>query len=268
MLLHIQQFDGENVRGALEFLAGHAKRRRLLLAVPPLRGRRQSLQRRERTVAQNAEQVQVRQSGMKIARHCRAEQNDALDVRLRPLRGSASQTRQSYLQEPLHPRLLPTAACAAATGTAATKASEAATPAKSAAATKATSSSEAAASTENLGKRSQKRMLRSGVTRMINITTTIAMIPPSDMPPLGCGASPCRSSWLRVGELDSRIRRDDVRDAAGDQQQRLAVVVAAHQRDRFTLKASHLSVGQNRFESVAHFDAGAVILMAYRIRTP
>ena len=59
MLLHVQQFDSKDVSGTFEFGARHEKWGRLLLALPPLRDRRQSLQGRERTVPQHTEQIQV-----------------------------------------------------------------------------------------------------------------------------------------------------------------------------------------------------------------
>src|SRR5579864_2097418 len=88
MLLHIKQFDREDISRPLDFLARHAKRRWLLLLVPPLRHRGQSLQRLERIDAQNAKQVQVREAGMKIAGHSRSKKYDALDVRPAGLAGA------------------------------------------------------------------------------------------------------------------------------------------------------------------------------------
>jgi len=59
--------------------------------------------------------------------------------------------------------------------------------------------------------------------------------------------------------LNSGVGGNYVRDTAGDQQQGLAVIFAAHERNGFALKASHLAIGQNRFEAIAHLNAGAVI---------
>ena len=80
MPLHVEQFDGEHIHGAFQFEAGHAQWRRFFLSIPPLGGRAQGPQGFERRVPQHAEQIQVRQAGMKIAGHGRAEENDALEV--------------------------------------------------------------------------------------------------------------------------------------------------------------------------------------------
>src|SRR5579864_5626360 len=81
MLDHVEQFDGENIGGALQFVARHAERGRLFLAVPPLNGGRQRLQSRKRTVAQNTKKIEVRQAWMEVTRHGGAKQKDGLDIR-------------------------------------------------------------------------------------------------------------------------------------------------------------------------------------------
>src|SRR5271165_4030712 len=62
------------------------------------------------------------------------------------------------------------------------------------------------------------------------------------------------------GELNFRIVGDDLRNARGDQQQRLTVLLAAHQRDGFPLKGSHFPIGQDRFEPIANFNAGPMVV--------
>src|SRR5579862_6075853 len=59
MLLNIEQLNGEHIGGSLQLELGHAERWRLLLAVPPLRDRRELLELRERAVAQNAQEIQI-----------------------------------------------------------------------------------------------------------------------------------------------------------------------------------------------------------------
>jgi hypothetical protein len=70
----------------------------------------------------------------------------------------------------------------------------------------------------------------------------------------------CGSGRQSVRQLNSGVVGNDLSDATGDQQERLAVLFGAHQRNRFALKAAGLAVGQYRFETVADFDAGAMIL--------
>ena len=62
MLPHVEQFDRKNIAGPLEFLLRHAQRRRLFLLVPPLRRRRQCLQRLERAGWLDAEWRQTENS--------------------------------------------------------------------------------------------------------------------------------------------------------------------------------------------------------------
>src|SRR5579864_4551857 len=127
MLLHIEQFDREDVGRPLEFLARHAERRRLLLLVPPLRHRCQSLERLERADAQNAKQVQVREAGMKIAGDRRSKKYDALDVRAAGFACAFCKFVNDLRRN--HGILaLPTAASSPTPGTASTKAAKAAPP--------------------------------------------------------------------------------------------------------------------------------------------
>ena len=49
--------------------------------------------------------------------------------------------------------------------------------------------------------------------------------------------------------------RDYVSHAGCDQQQGIAVIVAAHQRDGFPLKTTYLAVRQDGFQAVADFNA-------------
>jgi hypothetical protein len=66
-------------------------------------------------------------------------------------------------------------------------------------------------------------------------------------------------SRLRIRELHARIRRNDIRHTACDQQQGIVVVSAAHERDGFALKTPNFAVGQNRFQAVSDLDASTVI---------
>ena len=59
--------------------------------------------------------------------------------------------------------------------------------------------------------------------------------------------------------MNACVASDYVSDRGCDQQQCIAVIVAAHQRDGFALKAAYLAVRQDRFQPVADFDARPVI---------
>ena len=64
---------------------------------------------------------------------------------------------------------------------------------------------------------------------------------------------------MRTCQLNARIRRNHFGHAAGYQQQGFVVVPAPHQRNGFALKTADLAIGQNRLQSVTHFNASAVI---------
>jgi hypothetical protein len=59
--------------------------------------------------------------------------------------------------------------------------------------------------------------------------------------------------------LNACVAGDYVSHAGCDQQQRIAVIVAAHQRYGFPLKATYLAVRQDGFETIADFNARPVI---------
>src|SRR5260370_12761344 len=83
-LLHVQELDGENVRGLPKFLGAKEKWRGLMLrGGPPLHHRGDARQLRCSQRAQNTQNVQVRMRVVKIAARRRPVQNDRLEIVLR-----------------------------------------------------------------------------------------------------------------------------------------------------------------------------------------
>ena len=81
MLLHVQQFDGEDIGRPFDLVARHAQWRRLLVFVPPPGSGSKGFERREGSVFQNAKQVQVREPFMEVAGNGRPEKEHTLNVR-------------------------------------------------------------------------------------------------------------------------------------------------------------------------------------------
>src|SRR5271166_2217853 len=79
-LLHIEKFDGENIRGTFQFLGSEQQRRMLLPASPPLDCRRQCGERRERALAQYAKQVEIGELGMKFSVRSGTVEDHALEI--------------------------------------------------------------------------------------------------------------------------------------------------------------------------------------------
>src|SRR5258708_31820252 len=80
-VLHVQDFDGENVRGLPKFLRGKEKWRGLMLhSCPPLHHRGDTRQPRRSQRAKNAENVQIGVRLVKIAARRRAVQNYRLEI--------------------------------------------------------------------------------------------------------------------------------------------------------------------------------------------
>jgi hypothetical protein len=77
---------------------------------------------------------------------------------------------------------------------------------------------------------------------------------------LVAGASRRARQRSNVGELDVGVGGDRLRHASEDQRECGIVIATAHQGHSFALEAADFSVGKNRFESVADFDARAMIL--------
>jgi len=67
------------------------------------------------------------------------------------------------------------------------------------------------------------------------------------------------SAGLGVRELNPGITRNHIGNTAGNQEQGLAIVFAAHQWNGFTLEASYLAVGQDRLQTVSHFNTRPVV---------
>lgn len=62
-----------------------------------------------------------------------------------------------------------------------------------------------------------------------------------------------------MGDLDSCVGGDYVGDSSRNQQQGLAVIAAAHERDGFALKATHLAIRENGLEAVSDLNARAAV---------
>ncbi len=65
---------------------------------------------------------------------------------------------------------------------------------------------------------------------------------------------------MRSRELNSCVLGYDLRNARGDQQQRLIIIAAPHERDRFPLKPAHFSIGQDWFQPIANLNPGAMVV--------
>jgi hypothetical protein len=68
--------------------------------------------------------------------------------------------------------------------------------------------------------------------------------------------------------LDAAIVGNDLGNPGGHEQERTAVVAPLHQRYSFALKASYLSVRQNRFQAVTHLYPGAPIAYDVQNQNP
>src|SRR6266496_1269921 len=79
-LLHINEFDGENVRCRFKFLRRENERRMMFLVPPPLNGIGDFLQRCERCVTKHAKQIEIGIAKMKFAFRSRAVKNNAHEV--------------------------------------------------------------------------------------------------------------------------------------------------------------------------------------------
>src|SRR5713226_2501403 len=80
-VLHIQNLDGEDIRGMPQFSFREKKRRRLiLLDAPPFHHVREASQLLDIQRTKDANHIEVRVSFVKIAAHRRPEQNDAFEV--------------------------------------------------------------------------------------------------------------------------------------------------------------------------------------------
>src|SRR5437899_5132962 len=246
MLLHIEQFDREDVGRPLEFLARHAEGRRLLLPVPPLCHRRQSLQRLERADAQNAKQVQVREPGMKIAGNHRSKKYDTLDVRAAGFACAFCKFVNDVYSN--HGILaLPAAASSPTPGAAATKSAKAAPAAEPAASSPITpaSATESAAAAKDVREQQPKQDAAKWSDEDDDEDNEQYYNSAKRKSSFGSLHAGHRCAGLGVRKLNARVRSDDIRHSGSDQQQRLVVIPAAHQRDGFALETSHLAVGKD-----------------------
>ena len=79
-------------------------------------------------------------------------------------------------------------------------------------------------------------------------------------PLFGLAAGLHRELRAVSGQFNAGILRDDIRDSRRHQRHGAVVVVLPQQRDSLAAEASDLAVGQDRFQSVADFDAVFVVL--------
>src|SRR5579872_1597830 len=125
VLLHIQKLYGENIGGAPQFFARDEQRRRLLLRIPPLHGWGKRLQGGIGTVSNHAKQIEVGEFRMEVSRDRRSKEDDALQVCSSRSPQPIDEVVDQFFRNHLHPRSLPTAACAPTAGTSATESTEA-----------------------------------------------------------------------------------------------------------------------------------------------
>src|SRR5580704_1869124 len=191
MLRHVEQLNSENIGGAFQFLPRHAERRRLFLLGPPIHDRRQRLQFLKRTVAQNAEQIYIRETRVKISRDRRPKEKDGFEVRSAGfacsfhklvdlvVRNHLSPVRYQLLLAPPPPELPPPKP---------PKPPPPPPPPPNPPKPPPPPPKPRPPPPKILENKIQKRMLRSGVKRMMSITTTTTIMPPNDDPPLGSGS--------------------------------------------------------------------------------
>src|SRR5215469_8350813 len=269
MLGHIQQLDCKDICRSLEFLARHAKGGWLPLVVPPLHHRCKRLQGCEGSVTQNAEKIQVGESGTEVAGDGGSEEDYAFDVRATGFASALHKLNGFIFRHHVASSLLPAAAGSAATGTAAAKTPEATAPtATPASATKTASTTKTAkpaaavatsASEHAREKYPEKKTAQRG-NKNDQQNHQDQQNAPQGQSSFGLTHWRRGSARASTSQLDAGIGCDYVRYAGGDEQQGLAVVAAAHHRRRLALEAAHFPVGQDRLETIAHFDSSAPIV--------
>jgi hypothetical protein len=145
---------------------------------------------------------------------------------------------------------LPASAGATSAGTAAAKPTESSAPASEASAAAVSaptpSSSEQQHPEEDLAQRSKKDNQENYAKNEDLLSRQLARFGPG-----------LRHRKLRPGscQLYARVLCDDIRHPGRHQCYRAAVVILSEQRDGLAAKASDFSIGQNRLQSVADFDA-------------
>src|ERR1017187_307082 len=87
---HVQKFNGEYIRRPPHLLRAHQQRHSMLLLPPPFDHGSERLNRRERSLAQHAQQIHVRVTGNIISR------------RHRPIKNRRQQIRSRRRPHPLH----------------------------------------------------------------------------------------------------------------------------------------------------------------------
>ena len=69
-----------------------------------------------------------------------------------------------------------------------------------------------------------------------------------------------RRHKFRRSELNAGVLCNNICDPRSKQEQRLAVIACPHDRDGFPLKSPYFSVRQYRFQAVANFNTGAMVV--------
>src|SRR5579862_2164426 len=82
-LLHVEKLDGENIGGTLHFLACQHQRLMMLLFRPPLDRRRNRGERGERTLTQDAKEVDIGEVWVKFPVRSGTVKDHAQEIRSR-----------------------------------------------------------------------------------------------------------------------------------------------------------------------------------------
>jgi hypothetical protein len=183
---------------------------------------------------------------MKIAGDRRSKKYDALEVRPAGLAG-ASYEFVNDLRRNHGILALPTAASSPTPGTASTKAAKAASAAEPAASSAITpaSAAESAASAKDVREQKPKQDAAEGSDEDDDEDNDQYYNSAKRNSSFGSLHAAHRCAGLGVRKLNARVRSDDIRHSGSDQQQRLVVISAAHQRDGFALKTSRFAIGKD-----------------------
>src|SRR5580700_10823732 len=177
---------------------------------------------------------------MKIPRDRRSKQDHALQVRFSRRPQSADKIVNRFFRNHSFPRWLPAATAPATTRTATAEASKTTATAKH-------------SGKQNPEKQAAKRSDENDDNDDNQQNDSAGRHAPARL----LHRSRCE---LWGSKLDSGILCDDVGHARGHQQQCLAIVSTAHERDRLPLKRSDLAVSQDRLQSIANLNARAMVI--------
>src|SRR5229473_6493849 len=268
-LLHVQELDGENVRGLPKFLGAKEKRRGLMLrGGPPLHHRGDARQLRCSQRAQNTQNVQVRMRVVKIAARRRPVQNDRLEIVLRRFVQPFDEVFQRFLYV-AHcvPQTLPTPGGSTASAAASAEA------AKSSAAGIATRAAAKAAASPSATHPAQHRSNPPAATA--TSSAACSSLPGSrnrennpDDEKYSPKANrrrmtllfPHRPSWGLARQRNAAIIRNIFRQHPRRGLDRGAVVSPAQQRHHRAARVSSTRVVNHRFQAVPNFNTVFVLV--------